>query len=218
MLSRHIVVVENEALLRDLIARMLEQAGFTVTGAADVAEALRVCDSTDPDAVVIDIDLGLGPNGFDLADVLASQSPDRGIVFLTNLPDPRFVGANPQVVSRAAAYLRKSQLVDSNDLVEALEAVLTERVDLSHRHDLRAERPLARLSQTQLGVLQMVASGMTNATIAQQRGTTVRAVEGMLARVFAALGIDVAGEGNPRMEAARAYFLARGSIDDGSHP
>jgi DNA-binding NarL/FixJ family response regulator len=55
---------------------------------------------------------------------------------------------------------------------------------------------------------------MTNAAIAQQRGTTVRAVEGMLARIFAALGIEGAGEGNPRIEAARTYFLARGSIVD----
>ena len=212
MLSRHIVVVENEALLRDLIARMLEQAGFTVTTASNVADAKKACDMTDPDAVVIDIDLGFGPTGLDLANVIEYESPDRGIVFLTNLPDGRFVSGGSRDIPSKAAYLRKSQLVDSTDLVFALEAVLSERVPRSLRHDLDDERPLSRLSRTQLDVLHLVADGMTNSAIAEFRGTSVRAVEGMLTRIFSSLGIDTTGEDNRRIEATRAYFEARGNL------
>lgn len=204
------MVVENESLLRDLIARMLETSGFTVTTAANAADAKRAIDSTDPDAVVIDIDLGLGPNGFDLADAVSRETPERGIVFLTNLPDPRFAGSGTHQVHSGAAYLRKSQLVDSHDLIEALAAVLRNRVGAEFRHDLNRGRPLAALSSNQLRVLRLVAEGKTNAHIAAVRGTTVRAVEAMLARIFGLLEIDSADEGNPRVEAAHAYFVAAG--------
>jgi DNA-binding NarL/FixJ family response regulator len=118
-------------------------------------------------------------------------------------------------VGAGIAYLRKSQLVDSQDLVDALEAVLSEKVGQSFRHDLNSGRPLARLSQTQLDVLQLVAEGCTNATVAERRGTTVRAVESMLARIFSTLGIETAGGDNPRIEAAKAYFSARGQVPSG---
>lgn len=89
-LSRTIVVVENESLLRDLIARSLEAAGFQVSTAANAADARRAVKASDPDACVVDIELGPGPNGFDFAEFLGRDSPDVGVVFLTNLPDPRF--------------------------------------------------------------------------------------------------------------------------------
>jgi DNA-binding response OmpR family regulator len=61
-MSRTVVVVENESLLRDLIARSLEAAGFHVSTAANAADAKRAVKVVDPDACVIDIELGPGPN------------------------------------------------------------------------------------------------------------------------------------------------------------
>ena len=55
-MSRTIVVVENESLLRDLIARSLEAAGFEVSTAANAADAKRAVKAADPDVCVIDID------------------------------------------------------------------------------------------------------------------------------------------------------------------
>jgi DNA-binding response OmpR family regulator len=69
-LSRTIVVVENESLLRDLIARSLEAAGFHVSTAANAADAKRAGKAAGPDACVVDIELGPGPNGFDFAEFL----------------------------------------------------------------------------------------------------------------------------------------------------
>jgi len=83
-------VVENESLLRDLIARSLEAVGFNVTTAANASDAKRACKAVDPDACIVDIELGPGPDGFDFAEYLSREAPDVGVVFLTNLPDPRF--------------------------------------------------------------------------------------------------------------------------------
>jgi DNA-binding NarL/FixJ family response regulator len=211
-LQRTIVVVENESLLRDLIARSLETAGFYVSTAANAADAKRAVKATDPDICVVDIELGPGPNGFDLADYLAREAPDVGVVFLTNLPDPRFADRDTKTVTQTQAYLRKSQLVDSKELIEAINAVLKE-VDVDqYRHDQNLERPLAGLSRRQISVLKLVAEGHSNNQIAEERGTTVRAVEGMVSRIFTALGVDAQGVGNARVEATRMYLSAAGAV------
>jgi DNA-binding NarL/FixJ family response regulator len=211
-LSRTIVVVENESLLRDLIARSLETAGFHVSTAANAADAKRAVKAADPDVCVVDIELGPGPNGFDLADYLGREVPDVGVVFLTNLPDPRFANRDAKTVTQNQAYLRKSQLVDSKELVEAVNAVLKEVDVHNFRHDKDMERPLAALSRRQISVLKLVAEGHSNNQIAEQRGTTVRAVEGMVSRIFQALGVEAQGLGNARVEATRLYLSAAGAV------
>jgi len=212
MYRRQVVVVENESLLRDLIAQTLEGHNFQVTTAANVADARRAFAAVDPDAVVVDIELGPGPNGFDFAEYVHRTAPDVGILFLTNIPDPRFVGRDRKSVPDNAAYLRKSQLVNSNELVQALDAVLLDRASVKFRHDLDSTRPLAKLSSKQLGVLSLVSQGHSNTQIAELRGTTVRAVEGMVSRIFEALNISTSAEGNARVEAARAFLKATGNL------
>ena len=210
--SRTLVVVENESLLRDLIARSLEAVGFHVTTAANASDAKRACKAVDPDACIVDIELGPGPDGFDFAEYLSREAPDVGVVFLTNLPDPRFAQRDSKSVKQSQAYLRKSQLVDSKELVDAVNAVLKEEDVSAYRHDQAAERPLADLSKRQLVVLQLMAEGLSNAQIAEARGTTVRAVEGMISRIFQALDIDAQGSGNPRIAASKAYLSAVGAV------
>ncbi len=210
--SRTVVVVENESLLRDLIARSLETAGFEVSTAANAADAKRAVKAADPDVCVVDIELGPGPNGFDFAEYLSREAQDVGVVFLTNLPDPRFANRDVKVITQNQAYLRKSQLVDTKELIEAVNAVLKEQDVDKFRHDQNLERPLAELSRRQISVLKLVAEGYSNNQIAEERGTTVRAVEGMVSRIFVALGVDAQGLGNARVEATRMYLSAAGAV------
>ena len=211
-LRRTIVVVENESLLRDLIARSLETAGFDVSTAANAADAKRAVKASDPDVCVVDIELGPGPNGFDFAEYLSREADDVGVVFLTNLPDPRFANRDSKSITQNQAYLRKSQLVDSKELIEAVNAVLKEKDVDKFRHDQNQDRPLAELSRRQISVLKLVAEGFSNNQIAEERGTTVRAVEGMVSRIFTALGVDAQGVGNARVEATRIYLSAAGAV------
>jgi DNA-binding NarL/FixJ family response regulator len=205
---RHILVVEDEPLLRDLIARTLESGGFVVTTAASAADAKRAVKTADPDAVLLDVELGPGPNGFDLAEVIARQRPDIGIVFLTNLPDPRFTGRSAKSVAKNQAYIRKGAIESGSELVDALEAVLRDRITNDYRHDLASNRPLSQLSQRQLETLRLVAEGKTNSQIAEIRGTSVRAVESMLQRVFELMDIDP-NASNPRVLAVSKYHTMK---------
>ena len=100
-------------------------------------------------------------------------------------------------------------------MVNALEAVLHDSITADFRHDLDESRPLRGLSRKQISVLQLLAMGYTNAQIADKRGTTIRAVEGIVSRIFQALDIDVQAEGNARVEAAATYLRASGkSLSD----
>lgn len=206
--ARHILVVEDEHLLRDLLARTIESLGFQVTTAANAADAKRAVKTADPDAILVDIELGPGPTGLDLAEVIARQRPDIGVVFLTNLPDPRFTGKDSKAVLKNQAYIRKSAINSGSELIEAIEAVLKDKVTKDYRHDLASNRPLAQLSQRQLSTLKLVAEGKTNQQIATLRGTSVRAVEAMLTRIFQALGLDPSSS-NPRVEAVAMYHNLR---------
>ncbi len=208
MYGRHIVVVENEALLRDLIGKTLEGAGFSVATAANAADAKRACLANDPDGLVVDIELGPGPDGFDFVTAITKENPEIAVVFLTNLPDPRHAGRDAKIVGKHTAYLRKSNLIDADQLVDALNAVLTDSISAKHRHDLDPNRPFASFSKKQLEVIKQIAEGLTNAQIAELRGTSVRAVEGMVSRIFEQLGIDVHAEGNSRVEASKQFLLA----------
>lgn len=207
---RHILVIEDEPLLRDLIAKTLESHEFLVTTAANASDAKRAVKSVDPDAILVDIELGPGPTGLDFAEVISRQRPDIGVVFLTNLPDPRFSGKDSKAVTKNQAYIRKSAIESGGELVSALEAVLRDRVTKQYRHDLASNRPLAELSQRQIATLRLVSEGKTNAQIANLRGTSVRAVESMLSRIFEALKIDPQGA-NPRVEAVSKYHKLKGN-------
>lgn len=210
-----ILLVEDDALLRDLLSRALEGAGFVVETAATAADAMRAFQRCDPDGVVLDVDLGLGPNGFDVAESLLQQAPSISILFLTNLPDPRFVERSSESLPPGVGYLRKSALSDAAVLIDAIDRVLRGQVTSSLRHDRDPERPMASLTGKQLEVLGLVAQGKSNAQIAQARGISVKSIEDTISRACLALGIDPATEPNTRVAAVRRYLSASGRAAPG---
>lgn len=202
-MQRRIVVVEDDPLMRGLLASVLEQHDFDVVTAANAADATRVCRQTDPDGLLIDIELGRGPTGLDLAHSLLAKYPHLAIVFLSRVPDARFVGSEVPAEGPNIAWLQKRDVVDPEMLVQTLEAVLRERAQRSDRADLREDRPLAHLSTAQVDVLRLIASGLSNQEIANERGTSVRAVEHLIGRTLTAIGVSTTDSHNPRVAAAR---------------
>ena len=216
MEPRSVLVVEDEPLLRELIASALESKGFVVFTAATAADAKRAFQSNDPDGLIIDVDLGMGPNGFDLADVLRRITPDVPILFLTNLPDPRFVDRDADGIPPGVSYLRKASVSDIDTLVEALDTTLRGVQGDDLRHDRDRRRPLGNLTRKQVAVLRLLADGKTNAQIAEARGTTIKAVEDTIHRISIVLGFDPKVNGNARVTIARRYLLTLTGRQEGS--
>lgn len=203
--ERSVIVVEDDGFLRALVADSLETQGFRVWTAANASDAKRMITAIDPDAVVLDIDLGPGPNGFDIADMLRARGSETAILFLTSIPDPRFAGRDDKAVYKNAAYLNKHLLENTSTLIAALEAVLTERGVSGFRHHELPDRPLAQLSRTQIQVLQLLAEGKTNQQIADIRKRSLAATSSAVTRTLDAIGVDSDAELNVRVAAAIAY-------------
>lgn len=208
--QRSVVIVEDDGFVRSLLAEALDKAGFIVSTAATIADGRRVIKVVDPDAVVLDIDFGPGPNGFDLADTIRKTHPDIAIVFLTTKPDPRFADRDGKSVSKHEAYLNKNLLSDTNTLIEALEAVLTDTDIALYRHHELDDRPFVSLSNTQIQVLKLLAAGKTNQQIADERRRSIGATESAISRTLEAIGIPGDAEINVRVAAAMKYASVAG--------
>jgi DNA-binding NarL/FixJ family response regulator len=206
--SLKVMVVDDEPLVRGLLSEVLVSLGYEVQSAASAAQARTIAKSFDPDVAILDIDLGSGPNGFDLELGLRHINPQMAIVFLSNIPSSKMVGVSPKSVPKKAAYLIKSNMGDSAALSEAINRA--SRGDGgSMRDDLQARHELSSLSRSQFEVVELVARGMSNEEIAQVRGTSVRAVRMIVARAYRAMGID-SPRGAGRVKAALNFLKVAG--------
>ena len=78
----HILVVDDEPNIRQLIQKYASFEGHKVTQAADGAEALEICRQCGFDLVILDVNLPDG-NGFDICRECKSSAPERPVIFLT---------------------------------------------------------------------------------------------------------------------------------------
>lgn len=209
--SRNLLLVEDEPMVSSLLASALEEAGFTVETAASALEANKIAEKFDPDVAVLDINLGRGASGVELAFILERKFPGIALLLLTKHPDLRTAGYRLEDLPFGCGFIRKDLISDSSVVVEAIEQVI--RNTTGFRQDSDPARPLGELTSNQIEVLRLVSQGYTNQAIAEQRHTSVRAVEQVLKSIYGNLGIDVEGELNPRVEAVRQFINAAGTPD-----
>lgn len=206
---RRALLVEDVTPMRTLLAAALEGAGFSVVACSTSNQAIKAFGRFDPDVLIADIDLGDRPNGVELATILRAQAPYLGIVFVTNYPSAK---AFERTISPPPGYafLQKDQLDSTDRLVEVVESALDDaaapRVVIADD----ATNVLNRLTANQLELLSLMAAGLTNAEMAQRRGSTVRAVERLVTRIFEVLELNDDPARNPRVIATNLYTRAYG--------
>jgi DNA-binding NarL/FixJ family response regulator len=192
------------------VASLLESEGFVTKQAANAPDARNATKDFTPQVALLDIELGDGPSGMDLAHILRTQFPKIGLVFLTHIPEPRVVGLENRTIPKNSAYLRKDRIANVGVLRRAIEAALKNTVPKELRDDKNSSHKLAGVSKSQLDVLRMVALGFSNHEIAAQRGTTVRAVEHLVKRALGAAGVAATSPRNTRVVAAREFISVAG--------
>lgn len=206
-----VLVVDDEPLVRSLLGEVVKTLGYDVRAADSAADARKICQSFDADVAIIDVDLGPGPNGFDLAANLRAINSAIAVIFLTNLVEPKLAGRSGKDLPTGYAYLVKSRMGDTAALNEVIKQVSRGKGS-DYRDDLASLNPLSELSRSQLDVVRLLAQGKSNEEIAESRGTTVRAVRMILVRAFQALGIDEDAGPEKRVQAAIKYLKTVGLI------
>ncbi|WP_295789333.1 response regulator [uncultured Microbacterium sp.] len=202
---RRVLVVEDQPAMRALLCDMLAHRGFEATGVADAAGAVDAFSRTDPDVLLTDIDLGSRPSGVELAVMLTGLAPHLAVVFLSSFPGAA-TGGPP-----GAVFLSKLDVTSADVVVRALESALADTASEAASPSPRAS-PLAVLTRQQVEILAMVARGWTNAQIAADRGTGVRAVERAVSRMFERLGLASDASTNARVRASALYLAEFGSL------
>ena len=210
--GRRLLVVEDEPLMGSLLAEVLVAHDFRVRNAESVPQARAAIREFDPDAILLDISLGDGPSGLDLAQALSVQRPDIAIIFLTKHPDTLTAGREVDALPEGCGFLRKDKVRDSEYLLRSIDAVLTDE-PLRARHDLDHAQPLSALDARHIETLRLIAMGYTNEHIAAIKGVAQSTVERWTVELFRELGIDTKGIINPRVEAVRRFITAAGVPD-----
>ena len=209
-----VLVVEDDQFTRTTLCAALRHHGLTVAGEAKNArDGLELAKHASPDAALLDLDLGGGPSGIDLAHAVRQLHPRIGIVILTTYEDPRMAGHSLAALPVNTKYLLKRDMSDSAALPRALtEAVHAATGQLSSAIVPPLQpRTTAGLTETQLEVMRLVAEGYSNGGIAEQRTVTEGAVEKMIHRIGRQLGVDAESQSNQRVLIAREYLRLTGA-------
>ena len=212
-----IAVVEDDAFTRLTLAESLRAQGLDVVLATDSAtEALREIPTLGVNAVFLDLHLGAGPTGIDLAVALRRRMPRLGVVLLTTFDDPRLLSSTLPEPPAGTQYVTKRTVGSVEQLISVLrDAMAAVTPGAGAAPSGRAPGPdatseVSGLSDIQVETLRLVAQGLSNAEIARRRDVTEGAVEATIGRLTKLLGVAPDAALNQRVHLAQVYFRSLG--------
>jgi two-component system, NarL family, nitrate/nitrite response regulator NarL len=215
-------VVEDEAFSRTALTTALRAHGVHVLFETDsAATAVELFTLRRPRVGILDIHLGAGPTGVDLATRLRRELPTIGLVFLTSFDEPRLLGDSLPPLPVGAQYLTKSSVTSMTTLLRAIEAAarwgdrrVVDPAPIPARRSSASD--LDDLTDEQLDTLRLVAAGYSNAEIARRRVVREKSVEVMIGRIAKRLGLEPDAARNQRVHLARVYLRTLGAKDPGA--
>ena len=205
-----LILVEDDAFTRATLGDALAHQGFDIRArVATASEALVAQKDFDPQVAILDLDLGIGPTGIDVAIALRSRNPKIGIVFLTTYKDPRLIESNLPHLPEGAIYLNKMEMNSTSTI--AMQISLAYLKPLAKRSfPWTRSGPLAAMSTIQIEIMKEIVEGLSTAEIARSRGVTEQAIDKSISRISKNLGIPKSADTNQRVQIVRAYFEAKG--------
>ena len=198
-----VLLVEDEDFTRTMVGEMLSSSGITVRPVASVAEALNALDEFDPHVVLTDLDLGDGPDGADLLTKVAEERPWTGMVVMTAHASPELAINDASRIPEQAGYIVKSEIHSIQNLISVIQESIIMPGNFNGSDSENEEKITITTSQAE--ILRMIADGLSNTSIAEARGITLRAAEALIQRTFVALGVNGDSSINPRVVAVRKW-------------
>jgi DNA-binding NarL/FixJ family response regulator len=217
MNALRVVVADDDVLLREGLASLLERSGFEVVGqAGDASQLLELVRETTPEVVIVDIRMPPchATEGLDAAKEIRGQHPQTGILVLSAHAE---VDHAMELLAsgRGIGYLLKSRVSDVAEFIETLERVarggsvvdpglVQELVSARKRND-----PLAVVSDRERDVLALMAEGRSNAGIARRLWITEGTVEKHVRSILTKLGLPDTDDDHRRVLAVLRFLESR---------
>jgi DNA-binding NarL/FixJ family response regulator len=211
-----VVLAEDDVLLREGLASLLQRSGLQVVGqAGDAEHLLALVGETAPDLVVVDIRMPptRTTEGLQAAQVIRQQRPETAILVLSaHVEVEHAIGLLSS--GRGIGYLLKSRVTDVAEFLETLDrvakggsvvdpALVAELVTAQRRSD-----PLAALSSREREVLALMAEGRSNAGIARRLWVTEGTVEKHVRSILAKLTLPETEDDHRRVLAVLTFLEA----------
>jgi len=207
-----IIIVEDEALFRELLRRTLSsESGLEVVGEAEDGEtAMHLAEELCPDVVLMDIELAGDIDGIEAALQIKESKPHIGIAILSVHDDRRYVTSLPLEDSGGWAYLLKQTVPDLATIIRAIEGsragMLVLDPAMVKSMSPKQGSKLARLTTRQQEVLGLIAQGYNNVTIAERMKITVRSVETYINAIYQELQLSNEPDIHARVRATLLYL------------
>ncbi len=213
--SLRAVVADDSILLREGLARLLEEAGIEVVGQArDADELLLKVRSYHPDVAIVDIRMPptQTDEGIRAANEIRTRHPETGVLVLSQHVAHTYAVELLADSAEGLGYLLKDRVADVEDFTAAVRRVAEggSALDPLVVAELvgrdRAEDPVARLSPREREVLELMAEGRTNQAIGQRLFISPRAVEKHVTAIFVKLRLPAAPEDHRRVLAVLRFL------------
>jgi DNA-binding NarL/FixJ family response regulator len=220
MAALRVVLADDNFLVREGVAKLLAEVDELelVDSVGDPRDLLASVATHHPDAVLTDIRMPPThtTEGIDAAKQIRTEYPEIGVVVLSQYVEEDYAFELLADGVAGLGYLLKERVADIDELVRALQDVarggsaLDPKVveGLMARRTADADSPLRGLTEKEREVLEQMATGRTNATIARTLYMSERSVEKHISSVFLKLGLLDEGETNRRVSAVLTYIEA----------
>jgi DNA-binding NarL/FixJ family response regulator len=212
-----VVIAEDSVLLREGVARLLEDAGFDVvaqTGSAD--DVMLKVRSYSPDVVIVDIRMPPThtDEGLRAAQEIREKHPGTGVLVLSQYVEAAYAMELLAESAEGVGYLLKDRVSDVAEFAAAVRRVAEggSALDPAIVSQLvgrrRGDDPIDSLTPREREVLELMAEGRSNQGIAERLVVTERAVEKHVTSIFGKLRLPPAAEDHRRVLAVLAYLRA----------
>jgi DNA-binding NarL/FixJ family response regulator len=212
-----VVLAEDDVLLREGLASLLERSGYEVAGqAGDATQLLTLAREIRPDLVVADIRMPPThtTEGLEAARAIRQELPDTAILVLSAYAEVQHA-MELLAGGGGIGYLLKSRVAHVEEFLDAVQriarggsvvdpALIQELVTAHRRKD-----PLAALSARERQVLALMAEGRSNTGIARRLFVTEGTVEKHISNILTKLNLHEADEDHRRVLAAITFLKAR---------
>jgi DNA-binding NarL/FixJ family response regulator len=212
-----VVIADDSVLLREGIARLLDESGFDVVAkATDADELLRVVGAHQPDIAVVDVRMPPThtDEGVRAAHRIRAEHPGTAVLVLSQYVEETYALALLSESTERIGYLLKDRVGDVQTFTDAVRRVAKggtaldpEVVSLMLGRRRRAD-PLAALTTREREVLSLMAEGRSNSAMAEALGVSDRAVEKHVTAILSKLDLPPAAEDHRRVLAVLRFLSA----------
>jgi DNA-binding NarL/FixJ family response regulator len=192
------MLADDAVLFREGLARILAEAGFTVTGqAGDGPALLRLIRADPPDVAVLDLRMppGFSAEGIDTAAAIRATAPGVGLMLLSQYVEVHHALRLMNDFDAGVGYLLKDRVSDlaafGTDVRRVARGEIVVDPELVARLVARRRErdPLDALSGRERVVLALMAQGLSNAAVAADLHLAVKTVEAHVTSIFTKLGL-----------------------------